>query len=180
MSTLNERIKEVRKDLGLSQKELAERIGISQRSVSWGEQPGNNVPDSTIKALCMAFRIRESWLRTGDGPMYAQPSTFSLDEYVHSHGATELELEILKVYFALDPEIRKTIFNHFKSNFFPAHIVASKEPPASPPNQNTETSFSVQAAEEDYIKKVLGSAPNTAYSALSSTSDTPSNKISNE
>ena len=57
--TLNERIKEFRKLRGLSQKDFAETIGISQRSVSWGEQPGNNVPDNTIKNICMAFGVSE-------------------------------------------------------------------------------------------------------------------------
>ena len=177
---MNERIKLVREDVGLTQAAFGQRIGLSRDVINNLERGRVDAKDHIVKLICDEYQVQEEWLRTGAGPMYAQPSTFSLDEYVHDHGATELELEILKVYFALDPEIRKTIFDHFKSNFFPAHIVASKEPPGNPPNQNTETSFSVQAAEEDYIKKVLGSAPNTAYSALSSTSDTPSNKISNE
>ena len=114
MTTPNERIKELRKRSGLSQKGFAEKIGISQRSVSWGEQPGNNVPDSTLKTICMAFGVSEPWLRDGTGPMYIQAPTFSLDDFVKERGATGLELDIVKAYFELDPDTRKMLVQHFK------------------------------------------------------------------
>ena len=114
MTTLNERIREVRKYLGLSQKDFAEKVGISQRSVSWGEQPGNNVPDSTIKSLCIVFRISESWLRTGEGEMLEQPETFSLDQYLKERGCTALEMEIVKAYFELDMDTRQKVFESFE------------------------------------------------------------------
>lgn len=41
---LNDRIKEVRKALNMSQKEVAKEMGVSQGTISWSEQPGNNVP----------------------------------------------------------------------------------------------------------------------------------------
>lgn len=122
MTTLNERIREVRKYLGLSQKDFAEKVGISQRSVSWGEQPGNNVPDSTIKSLCIVFRISEAWLRTGEGEMLEQPETFSLDRYLKENGCTALEMEIVKAYFELDFDTRQKVFDHFQ-----ARLSAAKE-----------------------------------------------------
>lgn len=122
MTTLNERIREVRKYLGLSQKDFAEKVGISQRSVSWGEQPGNNVPDSTIKSLCIVFRISEAWLRTGEGEMLEQPETFSLDQYLKERGCTALEMEIVKAYFDLDADTRQKVFDHFQ-----ARLSAAKE-----------------------------------------------------
>lgn len=122
MNTLNERIREVRKYLGLSQKDFAEKVGISQRSVSWGEQPGNNVPDSTVKSLCIVFRINEAWLRTGEGEMLEQPETFSLDQYLKKRGCTALEMEIVKAYFELDMDTRQKVFDHFQ-----ARLSAAKE-----------------------------------------------------
>lgn len=122
MNTLNERIREVRKYLGLSQKDFAEKVGISQRSVSWGEQPGNNVPDSTVKSLCIVFRINEAWLRTGEGDMLEQPETFSLDQYLKENGCTALEMEIVKAYFELDMDTRQKVFDHFQ-----ARLSAAKE-----------------------------------------------------
>ena len=125
LTTLNERIREVRKYLGLSQKDFAEKVGISQRSVSWGEQPGNNVPGSTIKSLCIVFRISEAWLRTGEGEMLEQPETFSLDRYLKENGCTALEMEIVKAYFELDFDTRQKIFESF--SHIHSRITAAKE-----------------------------------------------------
>ena len=58
--------------------------------------------------------------------MYIQPSTFSLDDFVKSRGATDLELEIMKIYFELDPQIRKAAIDQFKSKL----SAAFKENPA--------------------------------------------------
>lgn len=168
MITLNERIKELRKRSGLSQKGLAEKIGISQRSVSWGEQPGNNVPDSTIKTICMAFNVNEDWVRYGTEPMYIQPDTFSLDNFIKEKGGTELEKEIVKTYFELDPEIRKAVMDHFKAKF--ASFAS------------TETAASIEPSIEDmeaaYKKSVLNSTQKTASSALNITEGTERQKKS--
>lgn len=167
MITLNERIKELRKLSGLSQKGFAEKIGISQRSVSWGEQPGNNVPDSTIKTICMAFNVNEDWVRYGTEPMFIQPDTFSLDNFIKEKGGTELEKEIVKTYFELDPEIRKAVMDHFKAKFA---------------SFNTETAASIEPSIEDmeaaYKKSVLNSAQKTASSALNITEGTERQKKS--
>lgn len=102
MSTLNERIKEVRKSCGLSQKELSEKIGISQTAVSWSEKPGSNVPDSTLKSLCMALNVNEEWLRNGTGKMFCD---FSDDEY--SKAAAALSNDAL---------IRSLLIDYWKLN----------------------------------------------------------------
>ena len=132
LDTLNERIKEVRKKLGLSQKDFAQKVGISQRSVSWGEQPGNNVPDSTIKSLCIVFRINETWLRTGDGDMFIGPDTFSLDQYAKERGASELELAIAKAYFDLPQDVRSQMLAKLKSLLNEEAEVAAELAPVLP------------------------------------------------
>ena len=113
--TINERIKDFRKNvLHMSQSEFAAQLGMKQTSVSTFEKSGGTVTDPTIKALCMAFNLNEDWVRNGAEPMYIQEPTFSLDEFVKQHGGTELELEAMKAYFELDPDIRKMLVKHFK------------------------------------------------------------------
>ena len=117
--SINTRIKEARKYFKLSQKELADKIGMSQNAISWSEKENSNIPDSTIKSICTALNISEDFLRSGNGPMIIEPDTFSLDSFIDERGGTDLEKEIIKTYFELDPEVRKAIFDHFKSKFFP-------------------------------------------------------------
>ena len=113
--TINERIKFLRKEKGLTQKTLASTLGITQSGVSFLEQEGSSVSDQTIKLICTVFGVREEWLRTGEGEMYSSAELFSLDRFVAERGATELELAIVKAYFELDPAIRRTVLEHFKA-----------------------------------------------------------------
>lgn len=113
--TINERIKFLRKEKGLTQKTLASALGITQSGVSFLEQEGSSVSDQTIKLICTVFGVREEWLRTGEGEMYSSAELFSLDRFVAERGATELELAIVKAYFELDPSIRQAVLEHFRA-----------------------------------------------------------------
>lgn len=116
--SINERIREIRKEFNLSQKELADLIGMSQRAISWSEKTGNNVPDSTIKSISVSLDINENYLRFGTLPKKNEPDSFSLDKFINDRGGTELEKEIIKMYFEMDPDIRKSVVDHFKNEFF--------------------------------------------------------------
>lgn len=69
---MNERIHELRKTLGLSQKEFAKQIGLKQTSISIIEKPGSTITEQNIKAICLRFCVNETWLRTGSGPMFLE------------------------------------------------------------------------------------------------------------
>lgn len=113
--TINERVKYLRKDiLHMNQTEFALSIGMKQTSVSSFEKEGATVSDQSIKAISSIHGIREDWLRTGKEPIYKESKTFNLDAFAKDRGASDLELEIMKAYFELDPEIRHSVLDHFK------------------------------------------------------------------
>ena len=120
MGSINERLKEARKFLKLSQKTVASKLGVSQNAISWNEKNGNNVSDSTIKSFSAILGISEIWLRTGSGPMLNSKEDVSIDQLIQEAHATDLEIEILKAYFELDYDVRQGILNYFKDKF--AHL----------------------------------------------------------
>lgn len=67
--TQGERVREVRKSLGLTLEKFGEKIGMKKNSVSQIENGKNNVTDANVKAICREFSISEEWLRTGSGNM---------------------------------------------------------------------------------------------------------------
>ena len=67
----NERIKLIRVTQKLNQTEFGARIGIKASSLSDVERGKNSVPPQVRKAICREFNVREDWLRTGKGEMYA-------------------------------------------------------------------------------------------------------------
>ena len=112
--TVNQRVRYFRTEIvKMSQRAFAKCIGMKQTSISSLEN--GSVSSQTIKALCLAFNLNEDWLRYGTEPMYVEEPTFSLDDFVKQNHATDLELEIMKAYFELDPDLRKAVIDHFKN-----------------------------------------------------------------
>ena len=70
MSTVNERIAILRKEMNLTQDEFGEQIGIKKSAVSKLENGTNNLTDGTFKLIVRTFRVNPSWLELGDGPMF--------------------------------------------------------------------------------------------------------------
>lgn len=109
-----ERIKEIRKTLGLTLEKFGNRVGVGKSAISNIENGNRGITEQMQKAICREFNVSEEWLRDGVGSMFVEPDTFSLDDFAKSRGMTDLEKEIIKTYFEIDPDIRKIVLNHFK------------------------------------------------------------------
>lgn len=68
--TQGERIREVRKTLGLTLEKFGEKIGMKKNSVSQIENGKNSVTEQVIKSICREFNVDYIWLTTGDGEMF--------------------------------------------------------------------------------------------------------------
>lgn len=109
-----ERVKKVRKELGITLEKFGEKLGVTRAAISNIERGSRGLTDQMQKAICREFNVSEEWLRDGVGSMFVEPDTFSLDDFAKSRGMTDLEKEIIKTYFEIDPDIRKIVLNHFK------------------------------------------------------------------
>lgn len=69
--TQSERIREVRKRVGLTIVEFGDRLGVSNSAISRLETGKNNASNQTITQICQTFGVNEHWLRTGEGEMMA-------------------------------------------------------------------------------------------------------------
>lgn len=74
---MHNRIKQVRKESGLSQLEFAQRLGFSTNGAIANIELQRTEPkDSLIKLICKEFNISEDWLRTGVGDPHAPADDF--------------------------------------------------------------------------------------------------------
>ena len=67
---MNERIREVRKELGLSGEKFGAKIGLKKVAISQLETGRSNPTDQTIMSICREFNVSEEWLRNGTGDMF--------------------------------------------------------------------------------------------------------------
>ena len=69
---MNERIRQLRKELKLTQTEFGNRLGIKQTTVAGYETGGRAPIDAVISLICREFNVNETWLRTGEGEMFEE------------------------------------------------------------------------------------------------------------
>lgn len=67
---MNERIKQLRKDLKMTQETFASKIAITRQYLSLLESNERVPSDLVLNAICQTFGVRREWLEYGDGPMY--------------------------------------------------------------------------------------------------------------
>lgn len=68
--TQGERVKEVRKTLGLTLDKFGEKVGVTKQTVSRIENGVNNLTEQMTKSICREFGVDYIWLTTGDGKMF--------------------------------------------------------------------------------------------------------------
>lgn len=70
--SIAERIKQVRKDAGLTQSEFGNRIGAAQNTIATYESGRREPLDITLKSICREFNVNYDWLKNGNGQPYNQ------------------------------------------------------------------------------------------------------------
>lgn len=73
--SINQRVKEVRQALELSQAKFAKALSMSNGYIAGIELGHNRVNDRIIKLICFTFPVNEEWLRNGNGSMFCEESS---------------------------------------------------------------------------------------------------------
>ena len=69
---MNERLKELRKELKITQQEFADKIGSKRNTVAKYETGVNTPSTAVISLICTKFHVNEEWWRTGNGDMFIE------------------------------------------------------------------------------------------------------------
>ena len=96
---MKDRLKKLRRTLGLKQREFAEKLGVSTGVIgSW--ESGSNLPGKArIYQIHKEFRVRRDWLIFGDGDMF-EPDA---DD-------RELQKQFVIACFESLPESKRAVF----------------------------------------------------------------------
>ncbi len=68
---MKERLKELRKMLGLNQKSFGEPLNLTGSGIANYEQGLRRITDRTIADICRVYNVNEEWLRNGTGEMFS-------------------------------------------------------------------------------------------------------------
>lgn len=68
--TIGERVKKLRKELGLTLEKFGAPLGVQRSALSMIENDKSGIGDRTILLICREYGVSEEWLRDGDGEMF--------------------------------------------------------------------------------------------------------------
>ncbi len=78
MSEFGDRVREARKELGLSQKQLGDRVSVTQQNIGKIES-GKAKGTYVLVPLARELGVNITWLATGEGPKFASRGDPELD-----------------------------------------------------------------------------------------------------
>lgn len=114
---MNQRFREIRSALGLTQQEFADKLGTVRANVA-GYETGRRSPSSSVVSLiCEKCNVNEEWLRTGVGEMFNDlPEEDEVAAYVsdlledgEKNPLYDIIKEIMHTYSELTPKSQEVI-----------------------------------------------------------------------
>ena len=103
MIAINERIRQVRTALNLTQQEFAEQILIAQSSLGEIETRGRKVNKRVVQIICSQFSVNEDWLKNGNGEMFGDEVPDIRKEH------------LIKIYNQLTKPLQDCLIEHSES-----------------------------------------------------------------
>lgn len=124
-ANIQDRIKDLRESLKLSQSNFGHHLGLSFATISGYERTAP-VPLSSIKSICNYYHVREDWLVNGEGEMFepvkdADEVAIIIERYKLSNTAAS----ILKGFLSMSEQDRNTLADLVHTM---AHATVQEEP----------------------------------------------------
>ena len=120
MSTINERFREVREYLKLTQTEFATMANRTRSEISNIEYNKTSPKEEVIKAVCSAHGISRQYLETGEEPMLMLPldeESELIDRFMENsdNPLRSTIVAIIKTYMQLEPKDQEILKDFVKS-----------------------------------------------------------------
>lgn len=114
---MKERLKQIREQAGVSQTELARRVGVTRSTVSKLESGDINFTEQMIKSICREFNVNYFWLTKGEGEMFDALPESLVDELAQQYDLDDIDKRIVLGYLRLSQYERNTIKKYIKDVF---------------------------------------------------------------
>lgn len=117
---MKERIRQLRKTLGLNQADFGAKVGVKGNTIGNYELGLRNPSDLVILSICREFGVNEIWLRTGEGGdenMFTQindEDRFTINLAKLSNTENQFIQNAINTFAESSPEKLKIIEQFFK------------------------------------------------------------------
>ena len=115
--TQGERVKEVRKALGLTLDKFGEKVGVKKQTVSRIENGVDNVTDQMVLSICREFNVNYDFLMNGEGEMFDDLPQTVLDELCAQYDLDDLDRTLVEMYIEMPEQVRDYLKQEVRKRF---------------------------------------------------------------
>ena len=119
MDSPENRMKLLRKTLGLSMEKFGEKIGLTKASISKIESGVTPLTQKNIKLICSVYSVDYFWLTEGEGEMFLEFPDTAIDMIIEDYNLDETDRAFLETYITASSDERKylkTVLQTFAKN----------------------------------------------------------------
>ncbi len=107
--TQGERIREVRKALGLTLEKFGDKLGVKKNTLSALERGVNGLTDQMAKSICREYNVSYDYLIYGEGDPFDDLPQTILDELCIQYELDDIDRQIIDLYISLPKELRDKV-----------------------------------------------------------------------
>ena len=162
---MKDRIRKIRRESDLTQQEFADRLKIGRNNIAGYETGKRSPSDAVISLICREFNVNESWLRTGEGEMFAPAPNTEMELLAKKYHLNDDMCLLVERIVSLKPELQTAVLDFIMDT---ATILMNRRAAASVAPAQQE--IDIDAAVADYRRQLELEARQAAGSAASTTS----------
>lgn len=107
--TQGERIKAIRKELGLTLEKFGEKLGVGKTAISKIEKNERNLTDQMARSICREYNVDYDYLMYGEGDMFTDLPKTIVDELCMQFDLDDFDRAVVEMYLDLPTELRQAI-----------------------------------------------------------------------
>ncbi|MBD8930803.1 MAG: XRE family transcriptional regulator [Ruminococcus sp.] len=115
--TQGERVREIRKSLGLTLEKFAQPLGVGKTAISKIEKNQVNLTEQMAKSICREFNVNYYWLTQEKGDHFTSTPESVIDEIAEEYNLDDIDKKIIERYLELSDNQRQVIKEYIKSIF---------------------------------------------------------------
>lgn len=115
--TQGERVREIRKELGLTLEKFGEKLGVKKNAISQLENGRNALTDQMVKAICREYNVNYDYLMSGEGEMFDDLPQTVLDELCAQYDLDDLDRTLVEMYLEMPEQVRDYLKQEIMKRF---------------------------------------------------------------
>lgn len=115
--TQGERVREIRKELGLTLEKFGEKLGVKKNAISQLENGRNALTDQMVKAICREYNVNYDYLMDGEGEMFDDLPQTVLDELCAQYDLDDLDKSLVEMYLEMPEQVREYLKQEIRKRF---------------------------------------------------------------